>query len=214
MRHLTVPRLGGFILAGLVASCTPPRPNLQSQLEREILALSQRMTLLEEELATCGTPGAEGSLYAELFQIISPSMAQIDQRGPATVVTFRGSKLFTDDWGSEINPGFDNTLDLLTTALHIHPEYDVTIVGHASTAPIPAPHNRRYFNHMALSLGLAAKLTDHLVTNYTVEAERFTVAGRGTWDPVASNELPDGRDQNHRVEIWLVRSITNPGTNF
>ena len=86
-------------------------------------------------------------------------------------------------------------------------------MGHTSLQPIPPPHNRRYFNHVALSLGLAARLADHLMTNYEVPEERFTVAGRGTWDPVASNSVPEGQDENHRVEVHLIRAITTVGDN-
>lgn len=36
-----------------------------------------------------------------------------------------------------------------------------------------------------------------------VEADRITVAGRGSADPVASNETASGRAQNRRVEIHI-----------
>ena len=199
-------------LAALAMSACAPRTDLQSQLEREIVALHQRMQILEEDLAACGTPGAQGSLYATLFQVFSGSAATIDQRGPATVITVRSSHLFTDRYASAFRDEAEGTLDLVATALLLNPEYDISVVGHTNTAPIQPPHNRRYFNHVALSLGLAARLTDHLITNYTVPEERFTVAGRGTWDPRASNQLPDGQDENHRIEIRLVRGISEPGT--
>ncbi len=188
-----------------------PRAALETQLEREVLALSQRMRMLEEDLAACGTPDAQSSLYAELFQVFSGSGVGIEQRGPATVMTLRASQLFTDPWGSSFRPEADPTLDLLATALMLNPEYDIAVVGHTSTAPIPASQRRRYFNHVALSLGLSARVADHLMTNYEVPRTRFTVAGRGTWDSVASNEEDVGRDQNQRVEIHLTRAVTEIG---
>lgn len=172
------------------------------------MALDQRLGMLEQDLAACGTPG--GSLYTSLFQVFSGSAAAIDQRGPATIVTIQVSHLFTDPWGTSFRPEADSTMDLLATGLLLNPEYDITVVGHSSTEPIPSSQARRYFNHVALSLGIAARVADQLMTNYDVPEARFTVAGRGTWDPVASNEAPEGRDANHRVEIRLIRSVTHP----
>lgn len=192
----------------LLTGCAPKRA-LQDQLEREVRALDQRLGMLEQDLAQCGMPDGTSRIYSSLFQVFSGSAAVVDQRGPATVVSIQVSHLFTDPWGTSFRDEADSTLDLLATALLLNPEYDITVVGHVSDLPIPASQRRRYFNHVALSLGLAARVADHLMTNYNVPEARFTVAGRGTWDPVAPNTDEPGRDANHRVEIRLIRSVTH-----
>ncbi len=176
---------------------------LEGQLEREVIALKQRVRALEADLATCGATDVEGSVYAELHQVFTGSEIEVSQRGPATVVTVRVSHLYSDPHTLTFREEADRNLDLIATALALHPDYDVVVTGHTDDRAIPREHLARHPDHRALSLALASAVSAHLSESYDLDATRFTVAGRGARAPLASNDLEAGRDMNQRIEISL-----------
>jgi outer membrane protein OmpA-like peptidoglycan-associated protein len=55
---------------------------------------------------------------------------------------------------------------------------------------------------MQLSRRRAQSVADYLVSQ-AVNSGRFTVQGFGPSQPVASNDTPEGRAQNRRVEVAI-----------
>jgi len=177
---------------------------LEAQLEREIIALKQRLRSVEEDLSHCGTQ-AEGSLYASLHQVFAGSAIDVVQRGPATVLSVRMSHLFSDLWEMTQRQEADRHLDLLATAVLLNPDHDVTVIGHTDDRAIPRAHSDRYADALQLSLQLASHVATELAESYEIDETRFTVAGRGSRDPLESNDLPAGQDANARLELILQR---------
>lgn len=56
----------------------------------------------------------------------------------------------------------------------------------------------------ALSQKRAEAVRDYLVTNFKVDPKRFVATGKGSSNPVASNETEDGRALNRRTDIKVV----------
>jgi OOP family OmpA-OmpF porin len=74
--------------------------------------------------------------------------------------------------------------------------YAGIIIGHTDSTG-----NAEY--NMGLSERRAQSVADYLVST-GVDAEKLRVTGRGKNDPVASNDTPEGRAQNRRVDIIVV----------
>jgi outer membrane protein OmpA-like peptidoglycan-associated protein len=72
----------------------------------------------------------------------------------------------------------------------------VRIIGHMDATGNP-DSNRQ------LSLRRAQAVRDYLVSTYRFDPARFTVEGRGSDEPVASNDTAAGRHANRRVELLL-----------
>lgn len=77
----------------------------------------------------------------------------------------------------------------------------VALVGHADSVPI---HNKRFENNWELSAARSVKLLELLTTRYGIAESRLSVQSDGTNDPRDSNETPDGRAENRRVDILLL----------
>ena len=77
--------------------------------------------------------------------------------------------------------------------------YMVLIVGHTDTSG-----DETY--NMALSLKRAESVADYLVST-GVNADQIRVLGRGSKEPIASNETREGRIQNRRVDILVVAEV-------
>lgn len=77
--------------------------------------------------------------------------------------------------------------------------YLILVVGHTDTSG-DASHND------ALSLKRAQSVADYLISTGARE-DAIRVLGRGSRDPIVSNETLEGRLQNRRVDILLVAEV-------
>ncbi len=77
----------------------------------------------------------------------------------------------------------------------------INLAGHADPVPI---HNRRFKNNWELAAARSLTLLNLLTTRYGIAETRFSVASYGSNDPRSSNDTPDGRANNRRVEILIL----------
>ncbi len=126
---------------------------------------------------------------------------QVDSRG--VVVSLPQALLF--------QPGEDRiNADALPTVQAIGDVLDkipnnVSLVGHTDATPI---HNRHFANNWELAAARGLRLLELLSSRYGIEESRLSVASFGSYDPKSSNDTPDGRASNRRVEIVILDSAT------
>ena len=175
---------------------------LVQQLDREVVALKQRIQAMGNQLEDCGGGKAPDPIFPELVQAYSGSAISVKRRGARTVVVLPADTLFPGD-SLAIRDEAGMALDLLATALGSHPEESALITGHTdSEAPVPMLR-KKYANNWELSTGYAVAVAQTLISSYHVDPARITVAGRADQDPNESNDTSEGRAQNRRVVITL-----------
>lgn len=96
---------------------------------------------------------------------------------------------------SALKPGATALLDKIAVSLRNLPLAELRIVGHTDAKGAAAAND-------ALSLDRAASTRDWLVAR-GLSPVRIAVAGRGSRDPLASNDDEAGRATNRRVEILI-----------
>jgi chemotaxis protein MotB len=77
----------------------------------------------------------------------------------------------------------------------------VSLVWHADAVPI---HNRRFKNNWDLAAARGLRLLELLTTRYGIAESRLSVGSYGSYDPKSTNDTPDGRASNRRVEIVIL----------
>jgi chemotaxis protein MotB len=82
----------------------------------------------------------------------------------------------------------------------------VTVEGHTDSVPL-GPGNR-YSSNWELSTARATSVLRTLVETYGVDVQRMSASGYADTRPIASNESPDGRSKNRRVEL-VVRNLVD-----
>lgn len=95
----------------------------------------------------------------------------------------------------DIQSNFTPILDRFADGLRNNPNTDVRIVGHTDSTGTDAINN-------PLSLHRAESTRNYL-TSRGVNGSRIHVEGRGSMQPVATNDTADGRARNRRVEIFV-----------
>lgn len=199
------PALGWLLWAGCSATHRyPDGSDLPGQLEREVIALMQQKAALEEKLAGCppSGPSPAYTLAVELQQVFLGSEVKIRRRGDLVGVSVQTSVLFSDPYARVFRTEGEPVLDLLATALRLHPELDVWVVGHTSDVPPRQNGRAQDIDLVDLSVRLAEAVARRFVRE-GIPAARLSVAGRGPNDPVGSNDLEAGRDANARIDVWL-----------
>ena len=96
-------------------------------------------------------------------------------------------------------------IDIIGGALMQTPDCTITIEGHTDTVPI---NTAAYPNNWYLSGARASSVATELMNRFNIAGERIIVAGHGEHIPIASNDTPEGRAQNRRVEIRIETKIS------
>jgi chemotaxis protein MotB len=80
---------------------------------------------------------------------------------------------------------------------------NVRLVGHADAVPI---HNLRFKNNWELAAARGLRLLELLSSRYGIAESRLSVESHGSYDARSTNDTPDGRASNRRVEIVILES--------
>ena len=81
---------------------------------------------------------------------------------------------------------------------------NVRLVGHSDATPI---HNRRFKNNWELAAARGLRLLELLTARYGIAESRLSVESLGSFDAKSTNDTPDGRASNRRVEIVILDSV-------
>ena len=124
---------------------------------------------------------------------------QLDPRG--VVVSLPQALLFSPG-EDRVNADALATVSAIGGVLTTIPN-NVILVGHADAVPI---HNRRFGNNWELAAARGLRLLELLSSRYGVAESRLSVQSYGSYDPKSTNDTPDGRANNRRVEIVILDS--------
>ncbi|QTL01707.1 type IVB secretion system protein IcmH/DotU [Aquabacter sp. L1I39] len=141
------------------------------------------------------------------FQIISNALAPDIKAGTLTVME-RDGKVVIRTRG-EVFASASTSLRapfpvvLKSVASAIGPlAAEVNVRGFTDNVPI---RSATFPDNLALSLARAQRVADMLGADITATPRpAITATGRGAEDPVASNDTPEGRQSNRRVEILVT----------
>jgi outer membrane protein OmpA-like peptidoglycan-associated protein len=138
---------------------------------------------------------AESTAAAALASLEQVAKVKDDSRG--TIITLDGSVLFVSG-KAELLPIAQKKLDDVAKALNDTDESQkITVEGHTDS------NGNDEFN-LKLSRDRAEAVRSYLVTR-GVKSERIEAVGKGETTPIASNENPEGRANNRRVEIVVQK---------
>ncbi len=98
--------------------------------------------------------------------------------------------------GADIGEQYAPLIDLAVEMLSARSQLSLTIIGHTDATGDEA-------TNLALSLQ-RAQATAVAIESRGIDPVRLTTQGRGEAEPVASNDTPEGRQANRRVEFLVT----------
>ena len=121
--------------------------------------------------------------------------AEVQRIGEGIKITFDSGILFDID-KSELRPVSQTNLTDLAKILNKYPDTNILIEGHTDNTGTDE-HN------MTLSKDRAQSVALYLAT-VEVKSARFSTAGYGEAQPIVTNDTPEGRQKNRRVDIAVM----------
>ena len=104
----------------------------------------------------------------------------------------------------EISDMANSTLAKIAKIITDYKDYDVLVEGNTDNVPISKTNIR---NNWDLSALRASSVVQALQNNFGVDPKRLTAGGRGEYNPVTTNETPDGKTRNRRTEIIITPKL-------
>lgn len=162
--------------------------------------------LSEEELEERAKKVREGKAE-DLKKDLSDTMQQeikdagvvVERKGDEVVIRFPSEIAFPSGSG-DLNTEFMALLDRLAPTLDKTPG-SLVVSGHTDNIPI---RGGRFESNWDLSAIRATAVVHHFLFEHLLDPTRVTVQGYGDSRPIASNDTPEGRRKNRRVEVSIV----------
>ena len=124
----------------------------------------------------------------------------VEQRDGKVYVSMENKLLFQSGSWSVANTG-KQALKKLGNVLAANPEIAVLIEGHTDSDPYIG--NDNLSGNWDLSTKRATEIVKLLLKNNKIKAENLTAAGRGQYQPLATNKTAAGKAKNRRIEVIL-----------
>lgn len=104
----------------------------------------------------------------------------------------------------EIGDRAGETLSKIAKIITDYKDYDVLIEGNTDNVPISQKNIR---NNWDLSALRASSVVQALQNQYGVDPKRLSAAGRGEYNPIASNATAVGKQRNRRTQIIITPKL-------
>jgi len=122
---------------------------------------------------------------------------RLERRG--MIISLRESSFFPSG-DKTILPNARSTLERIAANLKPLPN-PIRLEGHTDAVPI---HNSRFRSNWELSAARSIALMEMFTDDFELPRDRMSIAGFADTAPVASNDTPEGRAHNRRVDIVVL----------
>jgi outer membrane protein OmpA-like peptidoglycan-associated protein len=168
------------------------------QMAQESSQYSQQLTQTQEQLQASGEElRAREQKLAELQAAAERAQAQLRQmeaiREEEGRMIISLSGVLFEQGGNQLSASAQARLDTVAQALAAYPDRNIVVEGHTDATGSDA-------TNQDLSQRRADAVRTYLEAR-GVPAERMRAVGRGESTPIASNDTPEGRANNRRVEV-------------
>ncbi|MDD4909799.1 MAG: OmpA family protein [Candidatus Omnitrophica bacterium] len=144
-------------------------------------------------------------LEDRLKQEIKDKQVKLEMAEKGLVITFVADILF-DSGKAKLRQESYPVLNKVATVLEENvPENNIGIEGHTDNQPIKYSG---WKSNWELSTARALSVLHFLVDDRGILPERVSAIGYGEFNPVASNDIKEGRQANRRVEIVILPKVT------
>jgi chemotaxis protein MotB len=178
-----------------------------NKLKADLDASSKRLSELESYIA------AKDASMKKLKETLMKSLKAFDGKGLTVhekdgkvYVSMENKLLFqTGSWA--VNAEGKTAVVEVGKVLAQNPDLSILIEGHTDDDKITGNLGGGIENNWDLSTKRATAIVNILSENKGVNKQNLTAAGRGEFAPLMSNDTPEGKSKNRRIEIILTPKL-------
>ncbi len=152
--------------------------------DREVSLLQREQEELADDVARWAVRGAiKMQLLADGLHVILPQ------------------DLLFESGSAELNPEGEKLIAELVTEIKEQP-YQIAALGFTDNVPVGPQLAERYPSNWELAGARAASVV-RLMQREGIPASQLVAVSRGETGPIASNDTPEGRAQNRRIDVRI-----------
>jgi chemotaxis protein MotB len=175
------------------------RGNLGGELQQA----QKRMEELRKAQAQAEARAAQFRKLVTQFKALTDAgKLQVEIRENRMIVRL-GDKILFDPGKTDLKPEGKDALTQVTAVLKSLPNRNFQIAGHTDNAPIKSA---KFRSNWDLSTARAVEVLNFMV-GAGMEPKRVSAAGYADQSPVATNDSPENKAKNRRIEITLVPNL-------
>jgi chemotaxis protein MotB len=175
------------------------------RLKKELEDRSNRVAELESVIASkdAAMTALKNAISRALTDFEGKGLT-VEQRDGKVYVSMENKLLFSSgSWA--VGAEGRRAVNQLGGVLGDNPDIAVLIEGH--TDNVPYQGSGQLSGNWDLSTKRATAIVNILRENVAINPENLTAAGRGEYAPIASNDTPEGRAKNRRIEVILTPKL-------
>lgn len=178
-----------------------------NKLSADLKDRSDRVNELE------GLIAAKEASMKKLKETLSKSLKAFEGKGltvqhkDGKVYVSMENKLLFESGSWTVGTEGKKAVDLVGKVLGDNPDIAVLIEGHTDNDKITGVIGGGVESNWDLSTKRATAIVNILTANAKVKKDNLTAAGRGEYSPLMSNDTPDGKAKNRRIEIILTPKL-------
>jgi len=141
-------------------------------------------------------------LNSTLAKEIQDGKVEVNLEPRGLVVSLKQTAFFPS--GTDVvDPNTAPIVEKLAEALNAVSN-PLRIEGHTDSQPI---HTARFRSNWELSAARSIAMMELLATRYNVDRSRVAITGFADNSPEASNDTPEGRAKNRRVDVVIMNHL-------
>ncbi|MFB3123550.1 MAG: OmpA family protein [Candidatus Binatia bacterium] len=142
-------------------------------------------------------------LIASLRDEVATGQIKIVQLASRVTIHVQDNILF-DSGKASLKPSGVAVLKKIGKTLQRFRDRRIQIEGHTDSRSLRWELREKYPTNWELSAARAAIVVRYLIDDVGIEATRLSAVGYASYQPVASNDSPEGQQENRRVEIAVL----------
>jgi len=120
------------------------------------------------------------------------------------VVGFSSRALFRSGSTRISTEGMDTLKEVAQLLKGVLKNHRIRVVGHTDPIPISVKLKEKYPSNWELSTARAAAVVRYLILHAEVDPAVLEAVGASSYQPISTNETPEGRANNRRIEMVLI----------
>lgn len=169
-----------------------------AQLARVVTDLSEELALRDVEITQLEREQEELAEEFDAFITAGTIKMQLLKDGLHLILS---EDILFGSGSAELHQGGQEVLVKLVDELE-HLPYQIGVLGYTDNVPVGASLAARYPSNWELA-GARSAAVVRLMEEHEIPSEQLAVVSFGSTRPIASNDTPEGRAENRRIEIRL-----------
>lgn len=171
----------------------------------QLAATQEEIEQLRRLRAQAEAERAQFKALTERFrEMIDAGKLEVVQRDGRMMLKLPDEILFPSGSKRLKRGGVDALKEVAKVLTEVGGDREYLVAGHTDNVPIR--RGARFANNWELSTARANTVVQ-LMINQGVPPEQLAAAGYGPYDPIATNDTPEGRQLNRRLEIILMPNL-------